>query len=251
MAMTHIWCKLYDLLCTSRARNFFTSVRSSRVCYRSGVCSHSSLHPPRSRRCRLCERVQSSWCNRCLFISGGDVDCRRCRLGLGQLGSMSEPLFAPFRALGLITDSVPFCVSRRGKETFATLSVGSSWQVYNCAKLTLSLVGPQVSTSQSGATRSLQLVVEAPWPTIARQLICASLHVARAIMRIGSASRQPDRGRVWCSCLGTSRCWHAKAISRLRLSVLRCTFAAASTKWHNGKQKATLLLISFSWATTW
>ena len=40
-----------------------------------------------------------------------------------------QPLFKPFRALGYITDSVPFAVQRRGKETFVTVSVGKSWQV--------------------------------------------------------------------------------------------------------------------------
>ena len=40
-----------------------------------------------------------------------------------------QPLFRPFRALGYITDDVPFAVQRRGKETFATVSVGKAWQV--------------------------------------------------------------------------------------------------------------------------
>lgn len=39
------------------------------------------------------------------------------------------PLFKPFRALGYITDNVPFAVNRRGKETFVTVSVGKAWQV--------------------------------------------------------------------------------------------------------------------------
>lgn len=38
-------------------------------------------------------------------------------------------LFAPFRAVGLITDDVPFAVQRRGKETYVTVSVGKAWQV--------------------------------------------------------------------------------------------------------------------------
>ena len=38
-------------------------------------------------------------------------------------------LFLPFRALGYITDEVPFAVQRRGKETFVTVSVGKAWQV--------------------------------------------------------------------------------------------------------------------------
>lgn len=53
-------------------------------------------------------------------------------------------LFEPFRALGYITDGVPFAVQRRGMETFVTLSVGKAWQIYNCAKLIPVLVGPQM-----------------------------------------------------------------------------------------------------------
>jgi hypothetical protein len=37
-------------------------------------------------------------------------------------------LFRPFRALGYITDDVPFAVQRRGKETYVTVSVGRTWQ---------------------------------------------------------------------------------------------------------------------------
>lgn len=39
------------------------------------------------------------------------------------------PLFKPFRALGYITEDVPFAVQRRGKETYVTVSVGRTWQV--------------------------------------------------------------------------------------------------------------------------
>lgn len=42
---------------------------------------------------------------------------------------MSGPLFKPFRALGYITEDVPFAVQRRGKETYITVSVGRTWQV--------------------------------------------------------------------------------------------------------------------------
>lgn len=54
-------------------------------------------------------------------------------------------IFEPFRAIGYITSSVPFSVQRLGTETFVTVSVGKSWQIYNCAKLTLVLVGPQLA----------------------------------------------------------------------------------------------------------
>lgn len=38
-------------------------------------------------------------------------------------------LFQPFRALGYITDDVPFAVQRRGTQTYVTVSVGKAWQV--------------------------------------------------------------------------------------------------------------------------
>ena len=38
-------------------------------------------------------------------------------------------LFQPFRALGYITDDVPFAIQRRGRETYVTVSVGKAWQV--------------------------------------------------------------------------------------------------------------------------
>ncbi|KAG9439404.1 hypothetical protein H6P81_019569 [Aristolochia fimbriata] len=53
-------------------------------------------------------------------------------------------IFEPFRAIGYITTGVPFSVQRLGTETFVTVSVGKAWQIYDCAKLTLVLVGPQL-----------------------------------------------------------------------------------------------------------
>ncbi|XP_027113834.1 U3 small nucleolar RNA-associated protein 21 homolog isoform X1 [Coffea arabica] len=53
-------------------------------------------------------------------------------------------IFEPFRAIGYITTNVPFSVQRLGTETFVTVSVGKAWQIYNCAKLSLVLVGPQL-----------------------------------------------------------------------------------------------------------
>lgn len=53
-------------------------------------------------------------------------------------------IFEPFRAIGYITSTVPFSVQRLGTETFVTVSVGKAWQIYNCAKLNLVLVGPQL-----------------------------------------------------------------------------------------------------------
>ncbi|XP_031263908.1 U3 small nucleolar RNA-associated protein 21 homolog isoform X3 [Pistacia vera] len=53
-------------------------------------------------------------------------------------------IFEPYRAIGYITSSVPFSVQRLGTETFVTVSVGKAFQIYNCAKLTMVLVGPQL-----------------------------------------------------------------------------------------------------------
>eukprot|EP00959_Pyramimonas_sp_CCMP1952_P407412 8538510-Pyramimonas_sp.AAC.1 len=54
-------------------------------------------------------------------------------------------LFQPFRALGYVSDSVPFAIQRRGKEVFVCVSVGKAWQIFNAAKLTLVFVGPQTT----------------------------------------------------------------------------------------------------------
>jgi len=62
----------------------------------------------------------------------------------GESGTTGSPLFHPFRALGYVTAAVPFAVQRRGRATFLTVSAGKAWQLYNCAKLTLVLVGQPV-----------------------------------------------------------------------------------------------------------
>eukprot|EP00271_Cylindrocystis_brebissonii_P018690 TRINITY_DN5414_c0_g1_i1.p1 TRINITY_DN5414_c0_g1~~TRINITY_DN5414_c0_g1_i1.p1 ORF type:complete len:979 (-),score=218.28 TRINITY_DN5414_c0_g1_i1:1298-4234(-) len=54
------------------------------------------------------------------------------------------PIFTPFRALGYVTEAVPFSIQRRGRETFVTVSVGHAWQIFNCEKLSLVFVGPQL-----------------------------------------------------------------------------------------------------------
>jgi U3 small nucleolar RNA-associated protein 21 len=51
-------------------------------------------------------------------------------------------LLAPFRALGLITDSTPFALLKRGKQHFVTTSIGRSFHIYDCARLRLQFVSP-------------------------------------------------------------------------------------------------------------
>ncbi|GAV59734.1 WD40 domain-containing protein/Utp21 domain-containing protein [Cephalotus follicularis] len=53
-------------------------------------------------------------------------------------------IFEPYRVIGYITSTVPFSVQRLGTETFVTVTVGKAFQVYNCAKLNLVLIGPQL-----------------------------------------------------------------------------------------------------------
>ena len=57
--------------------------------------------------------------------------------------SAAPSLFYPFRALGYVSEGAPFAVQRRGTETFVTVSAGKAWQIYNCDKLRLVMVGPQ------------------------------------------------------------------------------------------------------------
>ncbi|KAI5080871.1 hypothetical protein GOP47_0004054 [Adiantum capillus-veneris] len=53
-------------------------------------------------------------------------------------------IFEPYRALGYITDNIPFVVQQRGLENFVTVSVGKAFQIFNCAKLSLVFVAPQL-----------------------------------------------------------------------------------------------------------
>jgi U3 small nucleolar RNA-associated protein 21 len=57
----------------------------------------------------------------------------------------SSALFQPYRALGFVCDSVPFHLKKLGSnpaQHFITVAIGKAWQVYNCDKLRLCLIGP-------------------------------------------------------------------------------------------------------------
>ncbi|MEW5318032.1 MAG: hypothetical protein WDW38_009286 [Sanguina aurantia] len=97
------------------------------------------------------------------------------------------PLFKPFRALGYITDDVPFAVTRRGKETYVVVSVGKTWQVYNCAKLTLVLVGPQMG----GSIRALASKGDIVWSAVGEDVVeCKRVH------RSGTYRSPPGSGPI-------------------------------------------------------
>jgi hypothetical protein len=58
-----------------------------------------------------------------------------------------QPLFAPYRALGIVNSPAARPVhQRRGDTSFVTTSAGRSWQVYECGRLTLRAIGPLVSS---------------------------------------------------------------------------------------------------------
>ena len=54
-------------------------------------------------------------------------------------------LLQPYRALGLITDDLPFAIARQGTESFAVVSIGRAFQIFKCDKLGLAIVSPLVS----------------------------------------------------------------------------------------------------------
>ncbi|CAA2990825.1 U3 small nucleolar RNA-associated 21 homolog [Olea europaea subsp. europaea] len=58
-------------------------------------------------------------------------------------GEFGTGIFEPFRAVGYITTNVPFSACL-GTETFVTVSVGKAFQIYNCGKQNLVLVGSQL-----------------------------------------------------------------------------------------------------------
>ncbi|KAJ3122567.1 hypothetical protein HK098_002746 [Nowakowskiella sp. JEL0407] len=58
----------------------------------------------------------------------------------------SSVLFAPYRALGYITNDVPVVLQSLGNAYFLTTSIGRSFHVYNCEKLNLLFVSPQTDS---------------------------------------------------------------------------------------------------------
>lgn len=53
-------------------------------------------------------------------------------------------LYAPYKAIGMVTDGNPFIVNRLGEETFLMTSIGSMFQVYRLDHLTLCLVSQSI-----------------------------------------------------------------------------------------------------------
>ena len=53
-------------------------------------------------------------------------------------------IFQPFRAVGVVSGDVPFCLNALGTRSFVTVPVGNAFHVYDCADLRLSLVSALV-----------------------------------------------------------------------------------------------------------
>jgi U3 small nucleolar RNA-associated protein 21 len=60
-----------------------------------------------------------------------------------------QGLFAPFRALGYITNDVPICIQQRGQTFAITCCIGKSFQIYDGEKLKLLFVGSQANDAIS------------------------------------------------------------------------------------------------------
>jgi U3 small nucleolar RNA-associated protein 21 len=57
---------------------------------------------------------------------------------------MEKSLYVGYKAVGYVTDGVPFVVQQLGDETFIVTSIGKSFQVYRIDKLTICLVSKAV-----------------------------------------------------------------------------------------------------------
>ncbi|KAJ3268605.1 hypothetical protein HDV01_002543 [Terramyces sp. JEL0728] len=56
-------------------------------------------------------------------------------------------LYAPFRALGYITGSIPLAIQARGQHYFITSSIGSSFQILDGEKMSLLIVGDSIDST--------------------------------------------------------------------------------------------------------
>ncbi|KAI8084571.1 Utp21 specific WD40 associated putative domain-containing protein [Halteromyces radiatus] len=72
------------------------------------------------------------------------IDSKKRRVNKKEKRSNRSKIYQPFRALGYITNDIPFIVESRGQDYFLTTSVGHNFQTYNLAKMNLLFVGPSM-----------------------------------------------------------------------------------------------------------
>ena len=114
------------------------------------------------------------------------------------------PLFAPFRALGYITDGSCLAVQRRGKDSFATVSVGKAWQV-RCQPTGKRFYGQKQSGSLAASER--------PCVCGTQGTQCSGSSVRRRTT--APSSRSPWWAQRWVSCRTLCRCARLRAWSAL------------------------------------
>lgn len=64
-----------------------------------------------------------------------------------QETSMEKPLYAPYKAVGYVTDGVPFVVNQLGDELFLLVSIGRAIQIFKLDRLTSCLVSQQLPSA--------------------------------------------------------------------------------------------------------
>ncbi|KAI8343257.1 Utp21 specific WD40 associated putative domain-containing protein [Chlamydoabsidia padenii] len=80
------------------------------------------------------------------------LDTKKRRLEKKHKRTERSKIFQPFRALGYITNDIPFTVESRGQEYFMTTSVGHNFQTYNLGKMNLLFVGPSTDRAITAMT---------------------------------------------------------------------------------------------------
>eukprot|EP00124_Ichthyophonus_hoferi_P000658 Ihof_evm5s26 gene=Ihof_evmTU5s26 len=63
----------------------------------------------------------------------------------GNVKVAGSQIFQPFRALGHVTNHIPFALQSRGNNHFVTTCLGNAFHIYNCSRLNLLFVGPALN----------------------------------------------------------------------------------------------------------
>ncbi|KAI8379183.1 Utp21 specific WD40 associated putative domain-containing protein [Radiomyces spectabilis] len=77
---------------------------------------------------------------------------RRVESTNGKLTVARSHIYQPFRAIGYVTNDVPFVVETRGQDHFLTTCVGYNFQIYNLEKMNLLFVGSRTDRAITAMT---------------------------------------------------------------------------------------------------
>lgn len=80
-----------------------------------------------------------------------------------KLGSQ---LFRPYRAIGLVTNGIPFDLQSHGTASFVAVCTGKAFQIFNTEKLALVIVGPQHERKIRAIVTNRELTFTASGPNI-------------------------------------------------------------------------------------